>query len=169
MNNLTVGGLDPESGQPFAYYETMGGGAGAGPGGDGLPGVHVHMTNTLNTPVEALEYAYPLRVLRYALRKGSGGAGRHRGGDGLVRDVEFLSAATVTILSERRRTRPYGLQGGQAGKPGRNLLVRAGQETDLPGKCEIQVEPGDVLSLRTPGGGGWGEESSPQPPPAPTS
>jgi len=86
-----------------------------------------------------------------------------------VRDVEFLSAATVTILSERRRTRPYGLQGGQAGKPGRNLLVRAGQETDLPGKCEIQVEPGDVLRLRTPGGGGWGEESSPQPPPAPTS
>lgn len=165
MNNLTVGGLDPESGQPFAYYETMGGGAGAGPGGDGLSGVHVHMTNTLNTPVEALEYAYPLRVRRYALRKGSGGAGRHRGGDGLVRDVEFLSAATVTILSERRRTRPYGLQGGQAGKAGRNLLVRAGQETDLPGKCEIQVEPGDVLSLRTPGGGGWGEDAGLVPPP----
>jgi N-methylhydantoinase B len=156
MNNLAVGGLDPESGQPFAYYETMGGGAGAGPAADGLPGVHVHMTNTLNTPVEALEYAYPLRVRRYALRRGSGGGGRHRGGDGLVRDIEFLSPATVTILSERRRIAPYGLQGGEPGKPGRNLLLRASREQELPGKCEIQVEPGDVLSLSTPGGGGWG-------------
>ena len=156
MNNLTVGGYDAEQGRPFAYYETVGGGAGAGPAGDGLSGVHVHMTNTLNTPVEALEYAYPFRVRRYALREGSGGAGRYRGGDGLVRDIEFLCPATITILSERRRTAPYGLQGGEPGAPGLNLLLRDGEEQTVAGKVEIQVEPGDVLSLRTPGGGGWG-------------
>jgi N-methylhydantoinase B len=156
MNNLTVGGYDAGRGQPFAYYETVGGGAGASPAGDGLSGVHVHMTNTLNTPVEALEYTYPFRVRRYGLRRGSGGMGRHRGGDGLVRDIEFLCPATVTILSERRRAAPYGLRGGQPGKPGRNLLVHNGAEQDLPGKAEIQVNPGDILSLRTPGGGGWG-------------
>jgi N-methylhydantoinase B len=156
MNNVAVGGHDPERGAPFAYYETVGGGAGAGPAGDGLSGVHSHMTNTLNTPVEALEYAYPLRVRRYGLRPDSGGAGRHRGGDGLVRDVEFLCPATVTLLTERRRTAPYGLQGGDPGERGRNLLIRQGQEEDLGGKVEARVEAGDVLSLRTPGGGGWG-------------
>jgi N-methylhydantoinase B len=156
MNNLTVGGIDPERGAAFAYYETVGGGAGAGPEGDGLSGVHVHMTNTLNTPVEALEYTYPMRVRRYALRRGSGGAGQHRGGDGLVREIEFLCPAKVTILSERRRTTPYGLQGGEPGLPGHNTLIRSGQEQALPGKVEIQVNPGDLLSLSTPGGGGWG-------------
>ena len=157
MNNLTVGGYDADRGAPFAYYETVGGGTGGGPAGDGLSGVHSHMTNTLNTPVEALEYAYPLRVRRYGLRRGSGGAGQQRGGDGLVRDVEFLCPATVTILSERRRMAPYSLQGGEPGKQGRNLLTRQGQEQDLGGKVEARVEPGDVLSLRTPGGGGWGK------------
>jgi N-methylhydantoinase B len=156
MNNVAVGGYDPVRGLPFAYYETVGGGAGAGPAGDGLSGVHVHMTNTLNTPVEALEYAYPVRVRRYALRRGSGGAGRQRGGDGLVREIEFLCPATVTLLTERRRTAPYGLRGGQPGARGRNVLIRDGQERELPGKAEIQVGPGDVLSLQTPGGGGWG-------------
>jgi N-methylhydantoinase B len=156
MNNLAMGGHDPQKNMPFAYYETLGGGVGAGPAGDGLSGVHCHMTNTLNTPVEALEYAYPLRVRRYSLRPGSGGTGRHRGGDGLVRDVEFLCPATVTILSERRRTAPYGLLGGRPGKRGRNLLLHHGREEDLGGKVEVQVEAGDVLSLRTPGGGGWG-------------
>jgi N-methylhydantoinase B len=156
MNNLTVGGYDLERDTPFAYYETVGGGAGAGPAGDGLSGVHVHMTNTLNTPIEALEYAYPIRVRRYALREGSGGAGQHRGGDGLVREIEFLCPATVTVLSERRRTTPYGLWGGKPGARGRNVRVHKGVEQDLPGKAEIQVNPGDVLSLRTPGGGGWG-------------
>jgi N-methylhydantoinase B len=160
MNNVAVGGYDPERGRPFAYYETVGGGAGAGPTGDGLSGVHVHMTNTLNTPVEALEYAYPFRVRRYALRRGSGGAGRHRGGDGLVREIEFLSPATVTLLTERRRTAPYGLQGGQPGAPGRNLLMRDNHEEELPGKAECDVNPGDILSLQTPGGGGWGEQQS---------
>jgi N-methylhydantoinase B len=158
MNNVTVGGYDPERQASFAYYETIGGGAGAGPAGDGLSGVHVHMTNTLNTPVEALEYAYPFRVRRYQLRHGSGGSGQHRGGDGLVRELEFLTTATVTILSERRETAPYGLQGGAPGTPGRNVLVRAGAEQDLPGKVELQVMAGDLLSLRTPGGGGWGPE-----------
>jgi N-methylhydantoinase B len=160
MNNLTVGGYDSGRKAPFAYYETVGGGAGAGPEGAGLSGVHVHMTNTRNTPVEAVEYAYPLRVRRYALRTGSGGSGQHRGGNGLVRDIEFLCPAKVTILSERRRTAPYGLQGGRPAKAGRNVLVRKGQAQDLPGKVELDVEPGDILSLRTPGGGGWGEPSS---------
>jgi N-methylhydantoinase B len=159
MNNLTVGGYDREQGAPFAYYETVGGGAGAGPSCDGLSGVHVHMTNTLNTPVEALEYAYPCRVRRYALRAGSGGAGQHRGGDGLVREIEFLCPATVTILSERRRTAPYGLQGGKPGARGRNVLLRDGEERELGGKAEIRVARGDLLSLRTPGGGGWGTPS----------
>jgi N-methylhydantoinase B len=156
MNNMAVGGFDPERGASFAYYETVGGGAGAGPSGDGLSGVHVHMTNTLNTPVEALEYSYPVRVRRYALRRGSGGAGAHRGGDGLVREIEFLSPATVTILSERRQTAPYGLRGGDPGAQGRNTLIRDGREQELPGQAEVQVKPGDVICLHTPGGGGWG-------------
>ena len=156
MNNLTIGGLDPEWGAPFAYYETVGGGAGAGPEGDGLSGVHVHMTNTLNTPVEALEYAYPFRVRRYGLRPGSGGLGAHCGGDGLIREIEFLCPAAVTILSERRRTTPYGLNGGKPGAPGRNVLIRDGEKQDLPGKVQFEARQGDVLSMRTPGGGGWG-------------
>ncbi len=165
MNNVTVGGYDQERRQPFAYYETIAGGAGASPQGDGLSGVHVHMTNTLNTPVEALEYAYPMRVRRYALREGSGGPGHHRGGSGLVRDIEFLSPATVTILSERRRTAPYGLRGGSPGGQGLNIPLSAGGEKELPGKVELRVAPGDVLSLRTPGGGGWGPSGGSTPPP----
>jgi N-methylhydantoinase B len=156
MNNLAIGGYDQDRGSPFAYYETVGGGAGAGPMGDGLSGVHVHMTNTLNTPVEALEYSYPFRIRRYSLRQGSGGTGKHRGGEGLVREIEFLCPAQVTILSERRRVAPYGLRGGSPGKKGRNILVRRGQEEELPGKVEIQVAAGDRLALSTPGGGGWG-------------
>jgi len=156
MNNLTVGGQDLQRGERYAYYETVGGGAGGGPAGDGLSGVHVHMTNTLNTPIEALEYAYPLRVRRYALRPGSGGRGLHRGGDGLIRELEFLAPAQVTILSERRRTAPYGLAGGGPGARGKNLLIRGDDVQVLPGKVQMAVQPGDVLSLHTPGGGGWG-------------
>jgi N-methylhydantoinase B len=166
MNNLTVGGPACNAAGiaiPFAYYETIGGGAGAGPAGDGLSGVHVHMTNTLNTPVEALEYTYPFRVRRYSLREGSGGAGRHRGGDGLIREIEFLCPASVTILSERRRTAPYGLSGGEPGVRGQNVLLHDGQEQDLPGKVQIRVSPGDILSIRTPGGGGWGPPSDGKP------
>lgn len=157
MNNVLVGGHDPVRGKGFAYYETIAGGMGARPGKEGISGIHTHMTNTMNTPIEALELAYPMRVRRYRLREGTGGAGKHRGGDGVVRDLEFLCPAVVTVLSERRRSRPYGLQGGQPGQPGENILYRGGtEEVRLPPKATFRVEPGDILSIRTPGGGGWG-------------
>src|SRR5579859_211855 len=158
MNNLTFGGRQPGCGQPFAYYETMGGGAGAGPQ-DLAPasGVHVHMTNTRNTPIEALEHALPVRVECYTLRPGSGGCGRHTGGDGLRRDLRFLVPVTATVLSERRRRAPWGLAGGRPGARGRNRLIRAGLEQDLPGKFTLELQAGDVLSIETPGGGGWGD------------
>jgi N-methylhydantoinase B len=156
MNNIAVGGTDPRTGRAFAYYETVGGGMGAGPAGPGLSGVHTHMSNTLNTPVEALEHAYPFRVLRYSVRRASGGRGAYRGGDGLVRDVEFLTPATLTLLSDRRRTGPDGHGGGEPGTPGEDLLIRDGAGIRLPGKVTLDVRTGDVLSLRSPGGGGWG-------------
>lgn len=156
MNNFTMGGWDPARGRHFAYYETMGGGMGGRPGMDGLSGVHDHMSNTLNTPVEVLESAYPVRVRTYRLRAGSGGAGANRGGDGLQRDIEFLVPAEVTVLSERRVTRPYGLEGGEPGEQGENVLQSGGDTVDLGGKRSIRVREGDVVSVRTPGGGGWG-------------
>jgi len=159
MNNLTIGGYDPRSGKHYAYYETICGGAGAGPQGDGANAIHTHMTNTLNTPIEALEMAYPFRIREYAIRSGSGGQGLHNGGDGVVRTYEFLEPATITLVSDRRRFAPYGLDGGGAGAVGRSLLTRAGGEAkDLPGKFSTRVQPGDVLSIETPGGGGWGRE-----------
>ncbi len=158
MNNITFGGTDPATGEPFAYYETLGGGTGGGPEGAGESGVHSHMSNTLNTPIEALEYALPIRVTRYSLRHESGGAGKHHGGDGLRRDIQFLCPVQVNLLSERRRGAPYGLAGGQPGRGGRNVVVRPdGTEHDLPGKATLDLEAGHTLSLRTPGGGGWGE------------
>ena len=158
MNSLLVGGHDADRDQPFVYYETIGGGMGARPTKDGVSGIHTHMTNTMNTPIEAVEFAYPLRLRRYSIRHGSGGAGKFRGGDGLVRDMEFLSKATVTVLSERRRFTPYGLQGGEPGQTGENVLFRGGyEEVRLSGKEVLDVEPGDVLSIHTPGGGGWGK------------
>ncbi len=156
MNNLTIGGWDLERNQPYAYYETIGGGMGARPTKDGVSAIHTHMTNTMNTPVEALEYAYPMRVGRYEIRRGSGGAGRYRGGDGIRRDIEMLNGAQVTILSDRRKYPPYGLAGGELGRTGRNLLIRGGEVWELPGKVSLEVEAGDVVSLRTPGGGGYG-------------
>jgi N-methylhydantoinase B len=162
MNNLTIGGWDPQQGRPFTYYETIGGGMGARPGKDGADAIHTHMTNTLNTPVEALEYAYPLRVQRYTIRRASGGAGRWRGGDGIRRDLELLADAKVTILSERRILAPYGLAGGQPGRPGENVLIHDGEEKVLPGKITLEVEAGDIISLRTPGGGGYGSPIAPQ-------
>jgi N-methylhydantoinase B len=156
MNNLTIGGWDERHGRPFAYYETIGGGIGASPHADGASGRHSHMTNTLNTPVEALEYAYPFRITRYALREGSGGKGRHQGGDGLLREYEFPQPAEITLLSDRRVTKPYGLEEGGSGEPGRNCLNQNGVERDLPGKCSIPVKTGDVLTVQTPAGGGFG-------------
>lgn len=159
MNNWTFGGIDPETSTSFVYYETLGGGMGARPTADGLDGVQVHMTNTLNTPVEALERLFGLRVLRYGLRTGSGGTGLYHGGDGLVREIEFLTPVTISLLTERRSSGPYGLHGGEAGLPGCNTLVHSdGREEELPGKCVLQLEAGDRLRIETPGGGGWGEE-----------
>ena len=156
MNNLTIGGTDPRNGHPFAYYETIAGGMGARPDRDGVSAVHTHMTNSLNTPIEALEYAYPLRVRNYRYRRGSGGAGKFRGGDGLLREIELLSSAQVTMLADRRRFAPYGLMGGAPGAPGRTTLLRNGHCEELPGKCTLTVPCGAVLSIETPGGGGWG-------------
>lgn len=159
MNNVTIGGFDPQRSAPFAYYETIAGGMGARPHKDGPSAVHSHMTNTLNTPVEALEYAYPLRVQRYEIRRGSGGGGEYRGGDGICRDLQVMVDSQVTLLSERRRIGPYGLQGGRNGRPGENVLIRGREEIQLPGKGTFDFQAGDVLSIRTPGGGGFGEES----------
>lgn len=155
MNNLTFGGYDAGREKAFAYYETIGGGMGARPGLDGLSGVHVHMSNTRNTPVEALEMELPVRIRRYALRHGSGGPGRYRGGDGLCREISFLAPATVTLLTERRKRAPYGLHGGEAGAPGINMLEHDGIVRQLPGKVTFDVQVGDVLSICTPGGGGF--------------
>jgi N-methylhydantoinase B len=157
MNNTLIGGFDPARSRPFTYYETIAGGVGGRPTSPGLSGQHSHMTNTLNTPAEAMEYAYPIQVLRYELREGSGGSGKHSGGDGLRRDLLVLGEATAGLLSERRRFAPYGLQGGEPGQPGENVLIRAGRETPLPSKGQVDLQPGDVLSIRTPGGGGWGK------------
>ncbi len=159
MNNVTIGGIDhrEEEPRPYAYYETIGGGMGALHNQDGPSAIHTHMTNTLNTPAEALEYAYPLRVLRYEVRRGSGGEGQHRGGDGIRRDIQVLGKAQVTLLTERREQNPYGLNGGQPGIPGENILIRGEDEIPLPGKGTADLRPGDILSIRTPGGGGYGE------------
>ena len=157
MNNLTIGGWDPEKKSPFTYYETIGGGMGARYSSDGPAAIHSHMTNTLNTPVEALEYAFPLQVLRYEVRRGSGGAGRTSGGDGIRRDIRVLVDAQLSLLTERRKLPPYGMAGGAPGQTGHNYLIRNGEEIRLPGKGTFDLKPGDVISLRTPGGGGYGE------------
>jgi len=160
MNNFAFGGSwrRPGSAAPsqFSYYETVAGGAGAGPSGPGCDAVHTHMTNTLNTPIEAMEAELPVRVTRYAIRPGSGGRGRHRGGDGIVREIAFLVPTQVTLLTERRRSRPPGAAGGGAGAAGRNELMRNGRSQPLPAKISIAVDAGDSVRLSTPGGGAWG-------------
>lgn len=157
MNNTTVGGIDPRTGETFAYYETVGGGLGAAPQGAGLSGVHSHMSNSLNTPVEALEHAYPFRVVHYGIRRGSGGEGVHRGGDGLRRDIQLLTQGRVTLLTERRVQGPRGARGGGDGAPGENVLIRENVQEKLSGKVTFDAEEGDVISIRSPGGGGWGK------------
>jgi N-methylhydantoinase B len=159
MNNLSFGGVHPQTAEPFAYYETVAGGMGARPAADGVSGVHTHMTNSLNTPIEALESAYPLRVRRYSLRRGSGGAGAFRGGDGIVREIEFLTDVRGSILSDRRRVPPFGLAGGRPGKTGRNVLLLRGRSVYLPSKAGFEAPQGSTLRIETPGGGGWGGES----------
>ena len=157
MNNLTVGGVDARTGKAYAYYETIAGGTGGRPHSDGISGIHNHMTNSLNTPVEALEYAYPFRVRRYSYRPDSGGAGLHRGGNGIIREIELLGRAQITLLADRRVRAPYGLQGGEDGARGRSMLIVNGEERELPGKCSLEVEAGTILRIETPGGGGWGK------------
>ncbi len=158
MNNLTIGGMDERTGEPFAYYETIAGGMGARPDRAGVSGVHTHMTNSLNTPAEALEYAYPLRVTQYSLRKGSGGPGKFRGGDGIVRELELLADAEVTLLADRRSRGPYGLQGGSDGAPGRTEILRSGGSLEvLGGKDSVRLKKGSRVRIESPGGGGWGE------------
>ena len=154
MNNFTAGGF--YRGRQFVYYETIAGGHGASSQSDGISGKHSHMTNTLNTPVEALEYVLPMRVWRYHLREGSGGKGKHRGGDGVVREYEFLEPATITINSERRRLQPYGLQGGEPAASGINRIVRKDGEELVGSKYTTQLEAGERVVIETPGGGGWG-------------
>jgi N-methylhydantoinase B len=157
MNNLTIGGVDPRTGKPFAYYETIAGGMGARPGKGGVSGVHTHMTNSLNTPAEALEYAYPLRIRRYSLRAGSGGVGKHRGGDGIVREIEVLTDCEVTLLSDRRTRGPWGLAGGEAGAPGKASVIRCdGSVQEMPGKFSTRLREGERVRIESPGGGGWG-------------
>lgn len=157
MNNLTIGGWDERLGREFAYYETVCGGMGARPSADGISAVHTHMTNSLNTPVEALEYAYPLRVRRYAIRRGSGGAGKQRGGDGTIREIELLTDAQVSLLADRRKFAPYGLQGGAPGKLGTAELIEVhGKRKQLPSKFSLKAHRGDRLVIETPGGGGHG-------------
>jgi N-methylhydantoinase B len=156
MNNLTIGGWDATRNKEFAYYETVAGGMGARPNADGLSAVHTHMTNSLNTPVEALEYSYPLRVRRYAIRRGSGGRGKQQGGDGVVREIELLTDAQVTLLADRRKIAPYGLAGGEVGQTGEAELLAGRQSKRLPGKFSLAVQAGSRIVIRTPGGGGFG-------------
>jgi N-methylhydantoinase B len=158
MNNVIIGGWDPERRKNYTYYETIAGGMGAGAENDGADAVQCHMTNTLNTPVEALEYAYPFIIKRYEIRTGSGGRGHRSGGNGVVREMELLCEAQLTLLTERRRFSPFGAQGGAPGQPGRNILIRTGEEMELPPKINMLVQAGDILRIETPGGGGYGTQ-----------
>jgi N-methylhydantoinase B len=160
MNNLTFGGSDTRPGRgaaPFAYYETIAGGMGARPGLDGISGIHTHMTNSLNTPTEVFEVTYPLRVRRYALRRGSGGRGKFRGGDGIVREIELLVGTQVGMLSDRRAIAPYGLAGGKPGAKGKSEIVTRGRRKKLPAKCGFFASAGSIIRIESPGGGGWGK------------
>lgn len=157
MNNLTIGGIDTRNGLEFSYYETVAGGMGARPGSDGMSGVHTHMTNSLNTPAEALEYAYPLRVREYKLRQSSGGKGKHRGGDGVVREIETLVPARMSLLADRRKRGPYGLQGGEDGATGKNEILSDKKRRKIGSKSSHELKAGDRICLETPGGGGWGK------------
>ncbi|HZG51487.1 MAG TPA: hydantoinase B/oxoprolinase family protein, partial [Pyrinomonadaceae bacterium] len=167
MNNLTIGGRDARTGREFAYYETVAGGMGARPARAGLSAVHTHMTNSLNTPVEALEYAYPLRVREYAIRARSGGRGERRGGDGVVREIETLVDARMSLLADRRRRAPYGLAGGESGRVGRDAIVRVDESgraharrIDAKGSWELKA--GERVRIETPGGGGHGRAARPR-------
>ncbi len=163
MTNVALGGYDPVRARHFAYYETVAGGAGAGPSRGGASAVQTHMTNTLNTPIEVLEAYYPLRVTRYAIRRDSGGAGRHRGGDGVDRELEVLGETEATLLAERRLRKPPGLAGGEPGVPGLDAVTSRRGTERIPAKVSLQLSPGDRIRVRTPGGGGWGRATRASP------
>jgi N-methylhydantoinase B len=158
MNLIGIGGRDPRNGRPYTYIETIGGGQGGRPMGPGQDGVQCNMTNTMNTPIESFEIAYPLRVERYELRDGSNGSGRHRGGLGIVRALRVVDhEARVSLQSDRRKTGPYGIGGGTPGSPGRNSVIACdGRITPQPGKASFSLRAGEMVVVETPGGGGWG-------------
>jgi N-methylhydantoinase B len=160
MNNITFGGLDHRSGEPFTFYETLAGGFGARPDRDGIDALHSHMTNTLNTPIELLETAFPVRIERYEIREKTGGNGKYRGGNGLQRDIRVLTNMTFSLLADRRSTQPYGLDGGTAGAPGENTLIRDEREISIASKSTHQLEADDIISIKTPGAGGFGIDGS---------
>lgn len=164
MNNLTIGGIDPRPApypaQPYTYYETIAGGHGASPQSPGASAHHAHMTNSLNTPVEALEYAYPFRMIQYAIRRNSGGAGKHRGGDGIVRELELLGDSQVTLLADRRTTQPWGLAEGAPATAGQTTIIDQTAEERIPGKCTRELKAGTRIRIESPGGGGWGRAES---------
>lgn len=158
MNNLTIGGINPRTGTEFSYYETVAGGMGARPTQDGMNATHTHMTNSLNTPAEALEYAYPLRVRQYRIRKDSGGKGKHKGGDGAIREIETLAPARMSLLADRRKRAPYGLHGGADGEVGRAWIIRRdGRKEKLTSKGSWELNAGDRVRIETPSGGGFGK------------
>ncbi len=157
MNNLTVGGIDPRTNTPFSFYETIGGGSGARKSEDGASGIHTHMTNTLNTPIESLESEFPLRVRCYSINRETGGKGKWRGGDGIIREIELLAdKCTISIQSERRSIRPWGLKGGEDGKTGKNSIIFEEREHLLQAKTTIKAPKGSTVRIETPGGGGYG-------------
>ncbi|WP_029520972.1 hydantoinase B/oxoprolinase family protein [Persephonella sp. IF05-L8] len=160
MNNITIGGINPETNQPFTYYETIGGGMGASVKTDGESAIQSHMTNTLNTPVEALEFEYPFQIVRYSIRKNSGGNGFHKGGNGIIREIKLLADAQVTVISERRKIAPYGLFGGEAGETGKNIVIKNGKKEIKPSKFSEKLKTGNIIRIETPGGGGYGNPTS---------
>ncbi len=157
MNNIAIGGFDKKKNSPFTYYETLGGGMGASSENHGESAVHSHMTNTLNTPVEALEYSFPFLVTEYSIRKNSGGDGKFKGGNGMVREIKLLADAEVSVLSERRLLQPYGLCGGKPGKCGKNIIISGKGRKEMPGKFHTELKENDIIRIETPGGGGYGK------------
>ncbi|MBI1730442.1 hydantoinase B/oxoprolinase family protein [Candidatus Acetothermia bacterium] len=160
MNSITFGGINPRTGGPYTFYETLAGGFGARPDRPGIDAMHSHMTNTLNTPIELLETVFPVRVERYEIRENTGGAGKYRGGSGLIREIRVLADATFSLLADRRKTRPYGLFGGEPGAQGEDFLIRDGIQTRIAAKGTLHLKANDVVSIRTPGGGGVGRADS---------
>ena len=158
MSNFTFGGKNPRTGRDFAYYETIAGGMGGRLGLDGVSAVQTHMTNTLNTPVESLERELPVMLNTYSIRKNSGGNGKYRGGDSIIREYKFLSPVTVSMITERRKFSPYGIEGGKPGKKGKNTLVRRNKDIPIEAKATFNVKKGDSIRIETPGGGGWGKK-----------